>query len=512
MRVHLMSVDQDFDPHQPLPTNASALMEDLELEMLLTTMAAGDRFLYDVAKTALLSSLTEPDAIRYRQDILRDCLNHPSVVRDIYGLTVESVETKKRQWLGVFSRYPSAILQNAIRLLKMLVGLLARLRHIADQRADTLQSEGFLTFFEMIRTELDDEFFARVQEHLDELRFRDGVLLSMELGRGNEDIHHVLRKPRGPRHSRVGELIEMISAFGRVINRGRSGYTFWIHPRDQAGARTLGELKDTGVNLVANALAQSADHIESFLKTLRVELAFYVACLNLHERLTELDEPVTFSEPLRCDERAFSCVGLYDVCLALTMGRQIVGNDVQADHKNLVIITGANQGGKSTFLRSTGLAQLMMQCGMFVAAKSFRANVCEGLFTHYRREEDAAMESGKLDEELARMSRIADSVAANSLLLFNESFAATNEREGSEIAYQIISALLDGRVKVFFVTHLYGLAHRFHSEGSNGTIFLRAERRLDGTRTFRMVEAEPQHTSYGQDLYWDVFSEGRHFG
>ena len=65
------------------------------------------------------------------------------------------------------------------------------------------------------------------------------------------------------------------------------------------------------------------------------------------------------------------------------------------------MITGANQGGKSTFLRSVGLAQLMMQCGMFVAAESLRASVGQRLFTHYKREEDAAMESGKLDEELA---------------------------------------------------------------------------------------------------------------
>ena len=127
----------------------------------------------------------------------------------------------------------------------------------------------------------------------------------------------------------------------------------------------------------------------------------------------------------------FRSRGLYDACLSLSTEVRTVGNDVDADGKRLIMITGANQGGKSTFLRSVGLAQLMMQAGMFVAAESFTASVSAGVFTHFKREEDTAMDKGKLDEELARMSVIADQIGPGSLLLCNESFASTNERDGS---------------------------------------------------------------------------------
>ena len=147
----------------------------------------------------------------------------------------------------------------------------------------------------------------------------------------------------------------------------------------------------------------------------------------------------------------------------------------------------------------------MMQCGMFVPAKSFHANVCTDLFTHYRREEDATMTSGKFDEELSRMSNIVDKLSPNSIVLFNESFAATNEREGSEIARQIVSALLEKRVKVFFVTHQYEFAHSFYDKKMAHAIYLRAERRDDGTRTFKLIEGEPLQTSYGKDLYDRIF-------
>ena len=214
---------------------------------------------------------------------------------------------------------------------------------------------------------------------------------------------------------------------------------------------------------------------------------------------------MSFPVAVASGERKHSFKGLYDVCLALNLKQRIVGNDVNADNKDLVMITGANQGGKSTFLRSIGLSQLMMQCGMFVPAESFCANVCDGLFTHYKREEDASMKSGKFDEELSRMSDMVDNMTSSSMVLFNESFAATNEREGSEIARQIVCALLEKGIKIFFVTHLYAFGHGFVGKKMERAIFLRAERQADGQRTFKLVEGEPLQTSFGGDLYNMIF-------
>jgi DNA mismatch repair ATPase MutS len=218
--------------------------------------------------------------------------------------------------------------------------------------------------------------------------------------------------------------------------------------------------------------------------------------------------PVCFPAPAAADERQHSFRGLYDACLALTAKTRVVGNDGNADRKDLVIITGANQGGKSTFLRSIGVAQLMLQCGMFAPAEHFSANICQGLFTHYKRREDVTLKSGKFDEELGRMSQIADQIRPNSMILFNESFAATNEREGSEIARQITRALVEKRVKVFFVTHQYEFAHGFYESKLQNAIFLRAERKAGGGRTYRLFEGEPLQTSFGADLYRKIFEDG----
>ncbi|HYB01837.1 MAG TPA: hypothetical protein VED37_16575 [Ktedonobacteraceae bacterium] len=499
MKAFLMYKAQDFDLQQQLPSNAQALTQDLELQTLFNAMALGDKFIFEVVKQAVLSSVTDLDTIHYRQDILQDCLKNPSIVREIYALAVESIENERRNFWGLLSKYPTMVLHRSIDVMQMFVGMLSKLKRIADEHADAFESEGFTRLFAMLKAELDDDYFASVQNHLKALKFRDGVLMSAELGQGNQGIHYILRKPQDKKQGWVE----------RIFAEKPLAYRFTIDDRDESGARALSELKDRGINLVANALAQSTEHILSFFTMLRTELAFYIGCLNVQGQLAQMQEPLCFPQPMAPGERRHTFQGLYDICLALTMKQGVVGNDGSASEKDLVIITGANQGGKSTFLRSIGLAQVMMQAGMFVPAESFCANVCESMFTHYKRKEDASMTSGKLDEELSRMSFIVDHITSNSMILFNESFAATNEREGSEIARQIICALLEQGIKVFFVTHLYEFAHGFYDKNMQSAMFLRAERQADGRRTFKLREGEPLQTSFGEDVYHRVFATDR---
>jgi hypothetical protein len=495
MKALLMHRDRDFDLRQELPYNESSLTQDLALDTLLHAMTDDDEFLFNVARTALFSGLqNDTDTVLYRQEILKDCLKNPSVIRELYTLAVDALAEMRSHWWGISSDYPDSMLHSSINLLGALLGKLRKLRGIAEKQAYLFKSEGFTRLFTMFNEELSDKYLAQVQNHLTELKFHRGVLLSAELGKGNEGSNYVLRQVIKKKVSWIKRI------FGYVVPR----YTFRLHARDEAGARIVSNIQQRGISRVAIALKQSTDHVRDFFNMLRTEMAFYICCLNLHGRLAG---PVCFPRPVPAGERRHRFSGLYDASLSLVMGRSVVGNSVDAESKGVFIITGANQGGKSVFLRSIGLAQIMMQCGMFVTADSFEGELCTGLFTHYKREEDVTMKGGKLDEELARMSDIADHISPNSMLLCNESFAATNEREGSEIARQIVCALLDRRIKIFFVTHLYEFAHNLFEMKRQDALFLLAERQPDGTRTYRILEGEPLETSYGKDLYREIFRD-----
>jgi len=495
MKVFLLFKDRDFDLETPLPANEQDLVQDLELDVLLKTMASGDEYLYQAAKTVLLNGLQDAEAIRYRQEVLKDALKNPSVVRELYRLAEEALDRKKRGWYGIYGHFPSSVLHGSLEMVQMLTELLKKLKDIADQQVDQFNSEGFVSFFRRLQQELHEAYLAEIADHLKALRFQDGILISAALGRGNEGTDYLLRKPL---ESRKGWLKRIFPSKGAC-------YSFSIHPRDEAGVKALENLRNRGIGKVANVLAQSADHLDGFFKRLRAELAFYVGALNLYEELVRLGGAVCFPQPAPPKERKHSAQGLYDIGLFLTMRDTVVGNDFEADGKDCVVITGANQGGKSTFLRSIGLAQLMMQSGLFVPAASFRADCSRGIFTHFKREEDLTLKRGKLDEELSRMSKMVDLLRPHALMLFNESFAATNEREGSEIARQISAALLEKGVKIFYVTHQYAFAHWVYENRKEKTLFLRAERKDDGTRTFRLIEGPPLPTSHGEDLYGKLF-------
>jgi hypothetical protein len=139
-------------------------------------------------------------------------------------------------------------------------------------------------------------------------------------------------------------------------------------------------------------------------------------------------------------------------------------------------------------------------------SKGVRCNVCECILTHFKWEEDTAMESGKFDNQLRSMDAVADHLIPNALVLFNASFAATNEREGSEIAHRSsvrsrIRALKSSSSATSTSLH----ASSTRSSGQTH-LFLRAERQPDGNRTFRLNDGAPLPTSFGQDPYQRIFA------
>ena len=114
MKAFLIYRDRDFDLEAALPPNSEALIQDLELNVLFDVMAQGDKYLREVVSKAVLQILRNEDEVRYRQDVLRDVLANPILIRQMYDLTIEAHEKEKKAHHWMYSKSPSSILGQSV--------------------------------------------------------------------------------------------------------------------------------------------------------------------------------------------------------------------------------------------------------------------------------------------------------------------------------------------------------------------------------------------------------------
>ncbi len=489
MKVNLLFKDGKLKRQEPDSTIPD-LVQDFGLNIIADNMSSGDEFIKNVCLQVLIEPLFSEEGILYRQEIVKEAIEHINIFKELYELSVEVLESKKKSFFWMLSKKPSGVLFSNVRMMENLIGFLGKLKNLVSSHLELL-STGMKNFFERVKENLTDEYMSELNRYLNTLEFRGGILFSAKLGVASRLDSFI---PRYREQERAGIF--------KVFSKNR-GYSFTIDERDEAGFRALSEIKDKALIETATILYRAVSGIVEFFETLKKETAFYIGAYNLYKTIKQKGYPVCFPKINKPFNREFS--GLIDLSLMLVSREKIVGNGVDLKNKKAVFITGANQGGKTTFLRSIGVAQILFQAGLFVPAENFSSHINSGIFTHFKREEDTSLKSGKLDDELKRMDKIADRLKKCSLVLMNESFASTNEQEGSDIAKQVVSAFLENGVEVFYVTHMYTLAKSFLSK--DGVEFLVAEVNEKGERTYRIKPGKPLQTSFGKDLFKKIFEE-----
>lgn len=488
---------------------------------IVKKIADPDPFLFDTMKKVMMVPLETGEEIRYRQDILKDCINNEDFIEELYqssaNLLVAWSKLGRRANDKASKRNTVTGLVDDIHVLSLFVKGLCCIKDLCKQYEHNLDSKGFKAFIKRIKEDFSDKVEFNMKKILQDISFfmddgEEGELKKINKPRivfecGIEEClkfdHFKLEevtskavKYRGPKNP--------IMNVQKILNS--------LTPDSTAaqGSRAMEE-QITGLEfaIVSYIVASCAPFISlfsGFFDQLHLESAFYRGAINIEHHMARFQVDSCFPEIGNQSELSFE--DLKEIVMCMEQRVNAVGNTCNIKDKMLLIVTGANQGGKSTFLRSIGIAQIMFQCGLRVSAKYFCSGIFPSLFTHFTRREDSEMNSGRLDEELGRMNQIIEHLGKNSLILLNESFATTTEKEGSVIAYDIIKALMEAGVKILSVTHLLSFAQRIYNENMQNEVskvtFLCAQRMEDGTRTYKMIQHAPELTSFGLDLYEDI--------
>ena len=208
------------------------------------------------------------------------------------------------------------------------------------------------------------------------------------------------------------------------------------------------------------------------------------------------------------EERAFAAVSLYNPCVALKIEDEIVPNDVIFDkNATIYVLTGPNRGGKSVITCAVGLAQVMLQLGMYVPAEAATISPVDAIYTHFPTGAEDTIDKGRLGEECARLGEIFDCVTSCSLVLLDESLSSTGSFEASYIAAEVLGGLAHVGCRCLFSTHLHELAaeidninRRSLENGGVAIDTLVAGIEGEGKRSFRITRAKPDGKSYAHDI------------
>jgi len=193
------------------------------------------------------------------------------------------------------------------------------------------------------------------------------------------------------------------------------------------------------------------------------ELMFYEVALSCAQFLSDADVPLCLPEVLPMEADIIEAKGLRDMFLAAggKKGDDIIPNDMCYDGSTAgILIRGMNNTGKTTFLRSVGIAQIFGQAGLPVCADSARISIREAVFTHFSSAEEEFVTgdtSGRFEGEVKEMAKMIDNLRPYSLIILNETFQTTAYSEGASGIYNIITVFPRMKSKFIFVTHLLKL-------------------------------------------------------
>jgi len=253
---------------------------------------------------------------------------------------------------------------------------------------------------------------------------------------------------------------------------------------------------------------QALQRITADLEDLYQDLLFYLGALRYMRQMRKTNTAVCYPEIRPMETKEFSAKTMINPVLTVFKHGGTIPNDIEfLPGGEILVLTGINQGGKTTFLRTVGVIQAMFQLGWPVPATEAAISPVDKIVTVFSHEENTELQHGKLGQELKTMRAGLDLATPNSLLLCNEPITGTSPMENLFLSRDVLSACKLQGYKGIWVTHIYDLASgaKVMNESLTGStissiIAVAVGSGSDVGASYKVVRGEPQFTSYAKEV------------
>jgi hypothetical protein len=463
---------------------------DLNLDQIVTSIIAG-RDEYDL-RPIFYAPLDNTAAIDYRHEVMRD-LEDPQLVEhiDSFAQKMRGARAKLAQSLTLDHR-----LQKQRWFIDAVKAYVEAASGLSNDLADTnIKSPGLVAFRSFliaytdstaftslcVETQKLDTDLARIRYslHIEENRIRVSRYKS-EADYGEEVLRTFEKFKQGTTKgckldiSRASVLTHIEAA---VLER-----VAWLHP-------------DVFLSL-NDFCARYCNFLDATVQSFDREIQFYIAFLHHIERLKAVGLEFCYPE---VDDRSKEVCGddVFDLALAnvlvLNKTHVVTNSFYLNDPERILVISGPNQGGKTTFARTFGQLHYLARLGYLVPGRKVRLFLFDRLFTHFEREEDLGTLTSKLEEDLRRIFDILEQATAKSILIMNESLGATTLHDGLFLSKEIIERISKRDTLCVYVTFLDELATL---NDSTVGMFSTVDPENPAARTFKLIRGVPNGLAY----------------
>ena len=470
---------------------SSDSINDLRLNQILEAIAkcAKDE---NYVKKILHERLTEKEDILYRQKILKDIektdiFNAIKSFSNGFSLVFEYLEKSKKERCEITKQ--GWFLEAALKYVSIVDEITMALS------SEMLESEGLKNTVEYLKHYKSSDGFKGLKEKIKTVKSKLSSIqfnitikenrVSVSNFNGEKNLNEEMSALLDRFIEPDTETVELQLAQSQILTNVEEKILEYVKKLNPEPFHELDDFFES-----------NQDFVDSGVKQLYQELDFYLSFLEFVKPLKEGGLSFAFPDIVEKGEKLL-CKEGFDLALALQLSKnnqKVITNDFYLNEgEKIFLISGPNQGGKTTFARMVGQIFYLTLLGLKVPASEASLFICDHIYTHFEKEEKVENKKGKLEDELLRAKKILNSATEKSVIIINEIFSATALEDGYFLGSFLLKKILSIGAFCVFVTFMHKLA-----ELDNSIVPLTSTVEPDNpaVRTFKIVRRKQFGKSY----------------